>query len=318
MTNFKKSKFVLEFPTAEAEKIVETAAMREVLKRTLAIHPGNSVWYGNSRIGKTTNARFAVEKIREAYDSENPNAFRAVHYEVGEIAAWTGNEQKKGLKSLYNATLGRIDEGLYRTDPSETIAEHLVRGLMRRNIGMIFVDEAGNLSLEAIRGMLMAYDAAKNMGHRLSIIFIGMDDLPVKVTKLPQVNGRIHEWCYFEPYNLEEVSRLLSELHPHFAGLNLKNPSHREQVELIYDLHGGYPGHIIPFIRKLERCQKARHEEITTVYLKTIHLRTVLDKENSIKKSQEIYSGRPYKGGSQKSNGSANGNHQQKSGGKRR
>jgi len=310
MTNFKGSKFVIEFPTVEPEKIVETAAMREVIKRTLAVHPGNSLWYGLARNGKTTTARYAVQKIEEAYDSDNPNAFRAIHYEVGEIAAWTGNEQKKGLKSLYNATLGRIDEGVYQKDPTETIVKHIVHGLMRRNIGLIFVDEAGNLSIDALRGMMMAYDGAKNMGHRLSLVFIGMDDLPVKVTKLPQLSGRIHEWCYFEPYKLEEVAELLSELHPHFARLNMKNPLHREQIELIYDLHGGLPGHIIPFMRKLERYQKARPEEITTLYLKTIHFRTVWDRENSIKKSREIYSGKPYKGASQKSNASTNSNGQ--------
>ncbi len=302
----------MEFPTPATEKIVETAAMREIIKRTLAIHPGNSIWYGLSRNGKTTTARYAVEKIQEAYDSDNPNAFRAVHYEVGEIAAWSGNEQKKGLKSLHNATLGRIDEGLYRNDPAETIVEHLVRGLMRKNIGQIFVDEAGNLSLDAIRGMMMVYDGAKNVGHRLSITFIGMDDLPVKVTKVPQVSGRIHEWCYFEPYKLEEVAELLCALHPHFARLDLKNPLHREQIELIYDLHGGLPGHIIPFIRKIERYQKYKPEEITTVYLKTIHLRTVLDRDNAIRKSLEIYSGKPYKSSSQKFAGSPNENRQQK------
>jgi hypothetical protein len=306
MINVKSSNFTLQFPAPDVEIIIETGAMRETIKRTLAVHPGNSVWYGLSRIGKTTTARFAAEKIRQAYDAENPHAFRAVHYEVGEIGAWTGNEQKKGLKSLYNATLGRIDEGLYRADPAETIVEYLVRGLMRKNIGMIFVDEAGNLSLDAIRGMLMAFDAAKNIGHRLSMVFIGMDDLPVKVTKLPQVNGRINEWCYFEPYTFEEVAKLLSELHPHFAGLDLEDPLQREQVELIYDLHGGFPGHIIPFMRKLERYQNAKREEITTLYLKTIHLRTVLDKENAINKSREIYIGKPYRGGSQKANGKAN------------
>lgn len=262
--------------------------MREVINRTFAIHPGNSVWYGMTRIGKTTTARYAVEKIYEAYHANNPDAFRAVHYETGAIAR-SGNDQKRGIKSLYNATLGRLDEALYRKDPAETLVQELVYGLKRKNIGMIFIDEAGNMSVNAIRGMLMAYDAAKNMNHPLSLIFIGMDDLPVKVTRLPQVNGRIQEWCYFEAYSFEETAILLAELHPHFAALDITIPTDREQLQLIYDLCGGFPGHIIPFIKKLERYQAVKPEPITPLYLKTVHLRTVLDKENSINRSREIY-----------------------------
>jgi AAA+ ATPase superfamily predicted ATPase len=281
------------FPIPIEEKIVETGFMREVMNRTLTVHPGNSVWYGEARIGKTTTARHFVEQITSAYDPYNPYAFRAIHYETGEIASWSGNEQKKGLKSLYNATLGRIDEGMYRTDPPETIVRHLVQGLMRKNIQIIFIDEAGNLSLDAIRGMIMTYDAAKNLGHSLSLVFIGMDDLPVKVTKLPQIKGRIHEWCYFEPFSFEDVAKLLPKLTNHFNSIDLNNSQDYEKVECIIELFGGFPGLIIPFLRKVERYQQVEPEEITIKYLRTIHLRTTIDQKNAITKAEEIFDGKP-------------------------
>jgi hypothetical protein len=281
------------FPIPIEEKIVETGFMREVMNRTLTVHPGNSVWYGEARIGKTTTARHFVEQITSAYDPYNPYAFRAIHYETGEIASWSGNEQKKGLKSLYNATLGRIDEGMYRTDPPETIVRHLVQGLMRKNIQIIFIDEAGNLSLDAIRGMIMTYDAAKNLGHSLSLVFIGMDDLPVKVTKLPQIKGRIHEWCYFEPFSFEDVAKLLPKLTNHFNSIDLNNSQDYEIVECMIELFGGFPGLIIPFLRKVERYQLVEREEITIKYLRTIHLRTTIDQKNAITKAEEIFDGKP-------------------------
>lgn len=308
MTNKKQSEFKVQFPTAKTEKIVETAIMREVITRTLAVHPGNGLWYGLSRVGKTTTAREMVKKIKEAYDANNPDAFRAVHFSVGEIAAWSGNEQKKGLKSLYNATLGRIDEGVYMNSPPETIAKIIVVGLMRKNIGLVLIDEAGNLSLDAIRGIMMVYDEAKNMEYRLSLVLIGMDDLPVKVTELPQIEGRIHEWCYFEPYTLEEVTKLLSELHPHFAALDLNDPVQLEQITTIYNLFGGFPGLIVPFMTKLERRQSRRMQPITTAYIKTVHLITDGGKEASIKKSEEIYGGKPFKQPTHGVKSSANGN----------
>lgn len=276
------------FPVPVEERIIETGFMREVMNRTLMVHPGNTLWYGDSRVGKTTTARYMVKTINDAFDPYNPYAFRAVHYEVGEIAAWSGNEQKKGLKSLYNAALGKIDEGLYKTDPPETIAQQLIFGLMRKNIQQIFIDEAGNLSLEAIRGMIMAYDAAKNLEHPLSLNFVGMDDLPTKVMKLPQVKGRIHEWCYFEPYDLDGVADLLAKLYPQYFADNQKVEI-MKNIECIHEMCGGFPGLIIPFLKKLERYQQIENEEITEKYLRTIHLRTTIDQKNSINKSTEIH-----------------------------
>lgn len=271
-----------KFPIPIEKQIIETGFMKEVMSRTLIVHPGNSVWYGESRVGKTTTAQYIVKTINEAFDPYNPHAFRAVHFEVGQIAEWSGHEQKRGLKSLYNATLGRIDEGLYKNDPIETVVEQLVLGLMRKNIQQIYIDEAGNLSLDAIRGIIMAYDAAKNAGHLLSLIFIGMDDLPTKVNKLPQIKGRIHEWCYFEPYDLKGIADLLVRISSLFENLEFENPKHKELIECIYELCGGFPGLLIPFLTKLERYQIIESVEITTTYLRAIHLRTMVDKNNSI------------------------------------
>ncbi len=287
--------FVFNFSAPVKEVTVLTGMMLEVINRTAAVHPGNSLWYGESRIGKTTTARYMAQKIEESYDPQNPHAYRAVHYEVGEIAEWTGNEMKKGIKSLYYATLGRIDEGVYRHDPVESLATQLVHGLRRKNIQVIFVDEAGALSLEAIRGMVLVGNVAKNMHYPLSLVFIGMDDLPTKVQHLPQVDKRFVEWCYFEAYSLNDTAKLLAQLHSHFKKFNLENPVHYEQVECIYEMCGGFPGLITPFLKKLTHYQNEKHEKITVAYLRSIHLRTVFEKELSVSKSLQMYRGRPLK-----------------------
>lgn len=284
--------FKFRFVSPSEDIIVPTGMMLEMIKRTAVVHPGNCLWYGDSRIGKTTTARFMVQKIDEAYDPQNPNAYRAVHYEVGGIGEWTGNEMKKGIKSLYYAALGRLDEGVYRHDPAESLATQLVHGLRWKNIQTILIDEAGTLSLEAIRGMVVVGDVARNMNHPLSLVFIGMDDLPTKVQQLPQVKKRFVEWCYFEAYSLKETAKLLSRLHTHFAGLDPNNPEEYEQVEFIYEMCGGFPGLIVPFLKKLDRYQQEECEQITVKYLRTIHLRTLMDEEQAVNKSLEKYRGR--------------------------
>ncbi|HEX8148361.1 MAG TPA: ATP-binding protein [Pyrinomonadaceae bacterium] len=296
MSNNHPKDFVFSFAAPDKQVIVPTGMMLEVINRTSAVHPGNTIWYGESRIGKTTTAQYMAQKIAEAYDPQNPHAYRAVHYEAGKVEEWTGNEMKKGIKSLYYATLGRIDEGIYRHDPSEGLAAQLVYGLRRKNIQVVFVDEAGTLSLEAIRGMVLVGDVARNMTYPLSLVFIGMDDLPTKVLRLPQVDKRFVEWCYFEAYSLEETAKFLAQIHPHFAKLNLKKQAHYEHVECLYEMFGGFPGLILPFLKKLDRYQREEKEEITVTYLRAIHLRTLAEKQQSVKKSLEIYSGKPRKG----------------------
>ena len=117
------------------------------------------------------------------------------------------------------------------------------------------VDEAGNLSLDAIRGMLMICNKAKDIDYPLSMVFIGMDDLPSKIMKLQHVEKRIDEWCFFEPYDLTDVAVLLGELHPHFANMDLNKSEHAIQIETIYEMTGGFPGLIVPFLKKLLRHQ---------------------------------------------------------------
>lgn len=295
MQNQALKDFKFQFAAPVEDIIIQTGMMLEMINRTSAVHPGHSLWYGAARIGKTTTAQFMVQKIAEAYDPQNPHAYRAVHYEVGGIEEWTGNEIKKAIKSLYYATLGKIDEGVYRHDPAESLATQLVHGLRRKNIQIVFVDEAGTLSLEAIRGMVLVGDIAKNMNHPLSLVFIGMDDLPTKVEQLPQVRERLVEWCYFEAYSLKETTKLLSRLHPHFAKLNPNNPTDYEQIEFVYEMFGGFPGLIAPFLKKLDRHQKEEREQINLKYLRAVHLRTLMDKEQSVNKSREQYRGRPPK-----------------------
>src|SRR5205085_9023355 len=147
---------------------------------TMARQPGGgmSMWYGKAGIGKTTTAQLLTKKIEMAFkrDPANPHAFLAKHYQVGDVTTSSGNEQKQGLKSLYTATLGPIDEGDYRRLPPEQIAADLVYGWRRLRLKMIFIDEAGCLSVEAIRGMVLARDISEKEGWMVSLILIGMDD----------------------------------------------------------------------------------------------------------------------------------------------
>ena len=281
------------FPELEEKIIVETEQMRRVISRTMAVHRGGALlpYIGRSRMGKTTTATYLNDLINTNFSSENPRTFRSIHYEVGEISSWAGNDQIKGIRSLYHACVGRLDASLYRGALAQDLARQLVYILKKKRIEMLFVDEAGNLSIDAIRGMVLVRNTAELEGWTLTIVFIGMDDLPSKLVSLPQIANRTDEWCYFEPYSLEETFEILKKLHSHFISLDLDKRDDREQVEFIYEQFGGVPGLIAPFIRRLKNQQDDFDEGIDLSGLIAVHLSTLRDKDKALSDSKKGYTG---------------------------
>jgi hypothetical protein len=286
---------ILRFPKSEKKIIVETAMMRRVAARTLAIHGGSgmAVWHGPSRVGKTTTAMWMRQNLNAQYHPDNPDAFRVIHYEVGSGSGWPVNNHKRGIRSLYHACIGRLDEGTYRHLPPEDLARQLVHGIRRKGIQMIMVDEAGTLALGALRGMVLVRDTAELMEWPLTIVFIGMDDLPIKMTEVPQIEKRCHEWCYFGPYDIDETWTLLAALLPCFAGLDRKAKGHEELVQFVHGIYGGIPGEIVPFVRKLSQRLKEHDGELDLHLLQATHLSTQRDKERAIHDARTKYKGKP-------------------------
>jgi hypothetical protein len=279
----------ISFPQKRAEKVVATPMMRSIAERTLAVHPLGALvsWTGEAGIGKTSTAKLMVEELESQYDASNPDAFRAVHYEVGEISSWSGHENKKAIRSLYHATLGPLNEGTYRYSPPEAIASQLIRGLRRKNIRMIFVDEAGLLSLRAIRGMVTVRDVAENEGWTLTIVLIGMDNLCRLLTKNPQVERRIHEWCYFRNYNVEDTWKLLQHLSPWFADLDARKPEHHAMVEYVHKHYEGNPGKMVPFLQRLDRRMARGDVRLDMMLLKGVRMYTLQDRNLSLGKAAD-------------------------------
>jgi len=244
----------LRFPTIKQEVIVVTGMMKYASKITLDAHCncGFVVWSGGVGRGKTMCARWITEELNRQYDPQDMGAFRLRHYEVGKVPPWAGREEKIAIRSLWHATIGSMDEGMYRKYPVEAQAELLVHSWKRMNLQFVFVDEAGRLSLNAIDGLVLVSDTAGNMKWPLTFVLIGMDDLPVKVGMNERIKRRIHQWCYFQPYKLNETWDLLAALHIYFAGLDRKKSADKEQVELIHQLTGGIPGFIAPFVSRFD------------------------------------------------------------------
>lgn len=276
-----------QFPKKRKTRVLVTGVMREVERRTKRVQPGSGLvaWWGTQRIGKSTTAGWLVRRVNAAYQQnpQHPDVFRAVHYEVGAIPKSAARPQKMAIRSLWHASVGTLDEGVYRRETPESLARLLVKGLAKRNIELICVDEAGLLSLSAIRGMVLVRDTAKNLDRTLSLVFIGMDDLPHKLDRHPQVSGRVHEWVNFDPHELDETEALLNSLGKPFKGLSLEDSDDRKVIEWIHDRFEGIPGDIVPFCRRLAPRLSRSGNPLTVQECQVAHQITLRDKKRSLK-----------------------------------
>jgi AAA domain len=284
---------IFEYPELVKPVVVETGMMKAAIRRMLAVHHlgGLCVWSGRAGMGKTTTAEYMVQLTEEAYDSDNPRAFRAMHYIAGSKKI-TMSEAKHGIRSLYYGVGCSLDEGVYRTHLPEELAADLVHFLKKMNIQIVFVDEAGCLSLDAIRGIVLVSDTARLMGLTLTIVLIGMDNLPAKVTRIPQIDRRIHEWCYFKPCTLEETYKFLAALHPYFAGLNPIDASHKEQISYIHEACKGMPGSLVPFVSRFGSMFGEVLDEDPMVHIQAALIQPLFDKKRCEDDSRSNYSGK--------------------------
>lgn len=288
----KASRFRVHFPEKRQTEdvIIETPLMVRTATRTLAIHCGSPliVWTGPSRNGKSVAARWLRDEINRASDTD-PNGFRAVLFEYGGDTTGGGNEMKRVIRSVYQATVAKLDEGLYRQSPSEDLALHVVKGFRAKNIQMLMVDEAGLLKVEGLRALVTIRDVAEHHGWPLSVVLIGMDDLPNDIARLPQIERRVHDWCYFAPYSLTETYELLRGLDPQFAKIDLDVPEQRDMIAFIQKICGGLPGLLAPFLRKLHYNQSMTGGPLTLTLLRAVHMITEGEHQKALSAAASEY-----------------------------
>jgi hypothetical protein len=282
-----------EFPTSSKLPTVVTNFMRVTRDRIVKLQPFGlgATMSGRSRLGKTTTAEWIVESINAKYTPENPRAFRAFHYQVGKISGRFANDEKRGIKSVWSGALEEaLDEGRYRRLLPESLAEELVHGLRRRRIALGFIDEAGLLSSGAIRGMIgTVRDKSLKMGWPLTLVFVGMDELPQKLDEVPQVRERVTCWIPFTEYERRDTVRLLRGIHPHFANASKENPDVREQMLFIHNTIGGYPGKIVSFLSAVDTWLPTLGGEYTLEAFKAVHKLVRLDREKLLREARANY-----------------------------
>jgi hypothetical protein len=181
------------------------------------------------------------------------------------------------MATFHSRVLGPLDPGLSRRVKADELAGLVVEGLARRRIELVFVDEAGLYSIAALRGLVAIRDMAVKKDRRLTLVWIGMDDLPITLEANPQIRGRVQEWCLFEAYGLNDTIALVTKITDLWASADTSDSEVRRQLGFVHSLNGGVPGRIVAFVQKVERMLAETGRELSVPFLKAVHLRTVRD-----------------------------------------
>jgi ABC-type dipeptide/oligopeptide/nickel transport system ATPase component len=284
----------IEYPTPLEKAIYTTNMMREATNRTLSIHRGAAMvaFTGEAGTGKTTTARELCAALKRKFSSENPLAFKGIHFEYGRMPPNEGNEGKRALNGVFAAVGLYIDAGEYNMQPLEEIARQLVAYLRLNRIQMIFADEVGLLGINAIGGLITLLDVAEIEGWNLTIVLMGMDDLALKLRRRQQINRRIHEWIYFNRYDLDDTIALLKVMHPYFAELDEKTNTGTAQFEFVHEITLGLPGFMFPFISRFNYRWSIVEDKskINVEFLEAVHLITQksMDKAINLAQSEHV------------------------------
>ncbi len=257
--------------------IIPTGFMIEMENRFKAVffEGGFLVWYGLAGAGKTTCAEWLANRINTSFEAENPLAFKAIYYETGKNTGQ--NTGKRALRTLFKEITGySFDKGSYRESDIKEVAEEVLYAIKRKRYGVICIDEAGLLPLDAISAFALLLDIAKSKKHQhnLTIVLIGMDNLPLKMDKQtrPQLYRRVQDWCNFKDYDLEDTFNLVSGLHPYFKELDRSNTDQWNHVRIVHELTEGLPGLIVQFLAKFNSTYKKVPNLIDSALLRSIHL----------------------------------------------
>ena len=179
---------------------------------------------------------------------------------------------KRMCLSVYAAIAEPMPRGVANQLDARGVAKEVVNELALNRVRMLLIDEAGGLSVRDVRALMLIGNVAARMGHRIQIVLIGMDDLPRKVKKLPQIDRRVHAWVPFRAYSVEDTYDLLARLYPHFRALDPDDRAQWRQVTYVHKVCGGRPGLVVPFISLVELARtKLNWGRIDLELLESVH-----------------------------------------------
>jgi type II secretory pathway predicted ATPase ExeA len=265
-----------------AEVVHHTKQMEDAGHRIQAVHPALVMLTGLPGTGKTLTAL-------EFTNYANRHWPVCAHYhEVKTLPLEHPQEDARTLQwlaQILKIPLSPIPVNRSKSSWVEQSIMQIVSHLQLKSLQYLFLDEAGRLTLDAIRTLTSVFNYAQQIGHPLSIIFIGMGDLLRKAQADEQVKRRIHEWIHFYPAKQEDLVPLLSKLHPYFRDFDASDPAYLKMIAFFLQGCGGILGQIVPVLKRLNSLLPQKPSDFSVEHLQAAYLQFAQDRTAALDES---------------------------------
>lgn len=248
----------LVFPHLRTTDVVFTTAMRAAQTRILGAHQNRGqmvVLTGKSGAGKTTAALHLNGGVNAACAGGAEHAFNARYYVATDMRRAAGDVLQRRLLAEFAKQVLRLTVPKdVRTIDVPGLMNTIAAGLRLGNIQMVFLDEAGHIpaaGLDHLATLINIVSTAEQ--HPLTVVLVGMHDLPTNVLSLPQVARRVTEFVYFEAYDVKTALLVLRTVHPFFETVDETTKEGNEVMAFLLDdmvSDGGLIGLMVPLVER--------------------------------------------------------------------
>ena len=280
-------------------RIVVTDTIELAASRIMICHQTRgqfAVMAGRSGAGKTTAATYICSALTADCDKKEPHSFRATHYVSSDMrTVRTDMIERKLLAEVLGKALDISVPVDSRRQSPAMLSSQLLVALQQRNIQMVFIDEAGlipSLGLNVLANLLNEADTKYDFP--LTIVLVGMNDLPLTVRELPQVQRRVADTVCFEPYNAADALVVLREVDSYFSELPSRPAEHDEVMEFLMSPEvsdGGMLGQMIQLVERASKYAKVQGQNLSITALRTAHLIKAKDAERAAIDARQGYRG---------------------------
>ncbi len=291
---------MLAFPIRRGRQIVATPVIKQFRHFLLAGHQDRGQFFvvtGHAGAGKTTASGYICNEVNQAFEgaADSPDAFAAKRFEVTDHRRGRGHIMGTRLLAEFaEKVVGYKVPTDIRIVDHATLADVIIRGMVFHRIEMVFIDEAGRVPLEGIERLAMLLNkAAEEYEHRLTIVLVGMHDLPITMATLPQIARRVTHTMMFGACDREVLRNVLEGMDPQF----LFACSEREREEALQFLmteevsKGGLLGYVIPVVEHARTIASSNGEPLALVHLRMAHALRAAGKAQSIEAAKRNWVG---------------------------
>lgn len=110
---------------------------------------------------------------------------------------------------MYGEIFGELSPSKQAAKRENGMTTELVEHFRLYGTRLLILDEAGTQSAEQLRGITGIADAARRTGVPLTILLVGMDELPKKLYTKAQVKRRVRGWEIFNDWPREDLEALV-------------------------------------------------------------------------------------------------------------